>query len=326
MSDANGPSSLPDSKEESDKKKRIQSSYWCFCTFHSDFLTRQRYLDVYNANSSQIRFFTCQREICPKTKSLHIQGYLETKRNVSPTKVKRFFKGDKEIHIEFRKLGSREQCKNYCDKLPSRDPDGFTLVLGTWIDGPGHRTDLAMIGNELRAQMVEGKVSNYAILRDYPAQFIQYNRAFAAVREACMENVPHWRRIDVQVLWGKPGAGKTSRAFELHDPKDVFIVAPPKQGQFWYDGYMYQPVIVIDDVGTVVTDYQFLLNMTDGFRTKQHIKSIGMITPNWTTVYLTSNLHPDNWPGLLAEVRDSLFRRISKILHILGPSPVRVSQ
>lgn len=65
-----------------------------------------------------VRYIVLQREKCPTTKKLHIQGYAEFLKPVRFSWIQRLF-GEK-CHCEIAR-GTQEQCINYCKKEETRD-------------------------------------------------------------------------------------------------------------------------------------------------------------------------------------------------------------
>ena len=49
-----------------------------------------------------------------------------------------------------------------------------------------------------------------------------------------------------QVIWGAPGIGKTSKARDLAGPEAFWLSRPAGQTA-WWDGYVGQEVVVIDE-------------------------------------------------------------------------------
>lgn len=66
-------------------------------------------------NMKLVKFMIYQQEICPNTKLLHYQGYVEFKREYSFGQVKQIFR-QKEMHVEIARE-SRLHNINYCHKI-----------------------------------------------------------------------------------------------------------------------------------------------------------------------------------------------------------------
>lgn len=99
-----------------------------------------------NRLHARLRYFICQREVCPETSRIHWQAYGEFNSPVKWTAVFsaiRVRRGDQrfvelrrgEVHVE-RRRGRRDQARDYCRKQESRDPrqDSGPFEFGTFQD------------------------------------------------------------------------------------------------------------------------------------------------------------------------------------------------
>lgn len=103
------------------------------------------YKDVVEYEQDKVNYIIFQREVCPKTKKEHWQGYCELKKQLSMKQVKKLF-NDKALHIESRK-GNQQQAIDYCKKEESRKEGEEIHEYGTPAK-QGKRTDLkTFIGN-----------------------------------------------------------------------------------------------------------------------------------------------------------------------------------
>lgn len=71
-------------------------------------------LDIFDKEFKDCRYIIMGKEICPKTKKEHIQGYVEFNEPYRMNRVKKFL-GDNTTHLEGTK-GTREQNIKYCSK------------------------------------------------------------------------------------------------------------------------------------------------------------------------------------------------------------------
>lgn len=113
---------------------------WCYTIFLPDGYTPeaegfgdgQKPDEEVNEETSRLRYFIAQREVCPDTQRVHWQCYGEFNSPVKGSaalKAIRVSRGDQrfrglrpgEIHWE-RRRGRREQARDYCRKTDSRDP------------------------------------------------------------------------------------------------------------------------------------------------------------------------------------------------------------
>lgn len=70
-----------------------------------------------------VKYCVYQKEECPETKKLHLQGYVELKKSIRFAALKKLF-GREDLHIEQRR-GTRDEARDYCRKEESR-------VAGPW--------------------------------------------------------------------------------------------------------------------------------------------------------------------------------------------------
>lgn len=249
------------------------------------------------------RYCIWQKEKCPDTGRLHLQGYTEFKNAIRITGAKKWL-GDQSAHFETRK-GTREQAQEYCKKTESRVEGPWEL--GEWIKGQGARSDLAEI-----KEMVKAGATDRDIAEEHPSSFIRYTRGIKALREAYLEEwSQQYRDIKVEILWGPAGSGKTRYAYDTYGIANVYKKTQPAK-ELWWDGYSGQDVLLIDDFYGWISKNEMLAVM-DIYPLQLPVK--GSFTwAAWHTIIITSNSEPKTWyhDGL----GEAFERRISKIRHV----------
>lgn len=101
------------------------------------------------------------------------------------------------------------------------------------------------------------------------------------------------RQVEVHLHLGKTGTGKTYDAVHsVENPSDVYIKDTGK----WFDNYIGQPVIVMDDFAGASSHISLAetLRLLDAYRYQVEVKG----SYEWlraTTIYVTSNLYPRAW-------------------------------
>ena len=158
----------------------------------------------------------------------HLQGYAELTKQTRFTTACKWYKW----HIE-NAYGNQEQNITYCSK------QGETFERGE-KKKQGKRTDLLYMcyglenGQTLEEMALEQPntfVRNYKGLQKYET----------ILRK---QDSKKFRKLEVIVLYGQPGIGKTRRAIEESDG-EYFIL---DQGErVWFDGYNYEKTLIIDD-------------------------------------------------------------------------------
>ena len=119
------------------------------------------------------------------------------------------------------------------------------------------------------------------------------------------KNRKKFRKVEVVVLSGSTGTGKTRKAMEEANYK---ITGNQLQ---WWDGYEGEKCICIDEYNNDIGITE-LLNILDGYELRLPIK--GSFTyANWNKVYITTNLTKSQFhSNAKSEHRKALFRRVTK--------------
>lgn len=104
-----------------------------------------------------MRYIVWQVEECPTTKKMHIQGYVEFKKSMRITGVKKEL-DDPTVHLE-RRMGSREQARDYCMKEKTRVQGPWELGLFK-AGGQGRRNDLARVVDLIKEEATLDEIMN----------------------------------------------------------------------------------------------------------------------------------------------------------------------
>lgn len=259
-------------------------------------------------------YYVYQQETCPNTGRNHWQGYIEFNAKVSQGTVKDRIFNDNTVHLEERR-GTQDQAIAYCIDERKRVPGTIPVEWGMRHE-QGTRKGF---GDVIRA--VDSGTTLSEINRNH-AHVVSSNQIWlrSIFADATFAKVPNWRDVRVVVFWGKTGSGKTRRVMHLHVASDVYVVRePPPLQKLWWDGYTGQPVVLFDDFyGTQGISMQDMLYFLDGYKLRLETK--GSVTwAAWTTVYITSNNHPDEWFGRYNEggdKREAFLRRLSLVVQI----------
>lgn len=201
----------------------------------------------------------------------HLQGYLETLKKTSLSKLKKILK---RAHWEKSK-GTPKQASLYCKK------DGQFWEAGDLMT-PGKRTDLEAI----RVKLQNG-ASELDIADEHFSQWVVYRRSFQRYTALLSQN-RSWK-TKVIVLWGDTGVGKTR--FVMDQIMDRTFWSP---GDYkWFDGYTGQDVVLFDEYRGQY-DISLFLKLTDRYPLSVPIK--GGFT-KWCPkkIYITSNCCPSTW-------------------------------
>lgn len=228
-------------------------------------------------------------EVCPDTGTPHLQGYCELQKQMRHNTLKLAIP---RAHFENRK-GTPKQAADYAKK------DGVDIFEDGIMSRPGARTDIKSYVTAVR----EGK-NNHDLIDDHLDCVAKYRHLADFVRLSQLEQDRSFEPLNVIVLWGAAGTGKTKTAHTA----DPLLFQAPIDGK-WWDGYTGQKTILFDDFYGKVP-YDYLLKLLDGYKFHIPIKG-GFTWKCWKTVYITSNHHPEAWyPSGLTP---ALARRISGI-------------
>lgn len=242
------------------------------------------------------------REECPDTGCRHWHAYVELKRSQRLPWLRRLF-GSSSLHAEPRR-GSPEEADHYCTK----EGDAILRIGERSAGHPGSRTDLYRIVDLAR----DNGITRTQIDWEYPLIGARYSRwADRICGEMLRTRSEAFRRVDVTVLWGPTGTGKTRKARELAGLRGPLWTYPIGDG-LWFDGYWGQPSILLDDF-TGWMKLGYLLRLLDGHPIMMPVKTT-FTHAGFSHVYITSNQHPSCWyTNVAAASQAALMRRITTI-------------
>lgn len=246
------------------------------------------------------RYIIYGEEIAPTTKTPHLQGYMEFKNAVRMTHIKKTFPT---MHLEPRK-GTREQARDYCTK------ESKYTEIGDWSGGgQGNRCDLKKV-----IEMVKANVPERDIMEECPGTVAKTMRFFdKCIQMREKEFSKPFRNVDVIVLWGDAGCGKTRLAREMYP--NIFTVNCGEN--FPFDGYEGESEILLDDFYGGL-QYHVLLRVLDGHQYRVEIKG-GHRYARWNTIVITSNKPPELWYS--QGCTPALKRRLTYVEHMCHGVP-----
>ena len=177
------------------------------------------------------RFTIGQKEICPTTRTLHLQFFcvFDTQKRWT------HFQCLPGIHFEICK-GSDQDNIEYCTKIVDKKTGAITRVDGPWEYGqrPLQRNS-KKDWDIIRAQAKSGD------FEPIPADV--YIRYYPQLKAIFKDNIAmqHSDRLRGIWIWGPPGNGKT------HVAEEIFPDFYPKLINKWFDGYKGQKTVILDD-------------------------------------------------------------------------------
>lgn len=219
----------------------------------------------------------------------HVQGVIQLKHGITFSSLKKKLP---RAHLEICR--DLQASFKYCTKEEGRIDE--PIIWGDLSITPGTRTDLKT------AALMDIK----DIIEFMPEIYIKYHKGLEKLALHRAKKII--KNVEVFVFWGDPGVGKTSKVYEL-EPE---VYCCPTGDKLWFDGYMNEEAILFDDFYGGIK-YGDMLRYLDRYPLIIPTKG-GHAVKNWGKVYITSNIHPNNWYPSVSDKR-ALMRRITKITH-----------
>lgn len=306
------------------RKPEVRKTQWAWTSFDlSDDFTQHIANEVSRPDCSV--YLCYQREVCPDSGRLHLQGFVCFKVRHTRGAVKSLFKNDA-LHCDPAKY--TVAAIDYCFKLESRQyPDQEPRTYGLRSDVPilplvgGARSDLAIVA----AAVVSGESIRSIALRQ-PEIFVRNHRGLSALHEhvaqpSCKVFIPK------TVYWfhGPTGTGKTRRAvaeaLDLTDDSKIYFKTPGP----WWDGMNDPDVVIMDDFRASWFPFAQLLNFLDGYQILVPVKGgFTLLRPKF--IYITSAKPPEELYCALEERTEGsvaqLIRRITQVVRFDDDEPV----
>lgn len=255
----------------------------------------------------QVAYMVYQLEEGDAEHTPHLQGYIRFINRKRFATVVRYFENEG-VHLEQAK-GSEEQNKAYCTKEPR--------IAGPWEFGTydaekgkqGHRSDLDAV-----AEMCKTNASLKQIALAHASDFIRYHQGIREMKELVGPAPAASRDVEVFVLWGSTGVGKTHRVMSQWPEAYQVIVGRDPWGR--YNG---QETVVFDEFDYTKWTVQSMNQYLDKWRCPLDARYHDRYA-EWTRVLILANSSPLSWwpeaPLLLIQ---SFRRRIQgKVYHILN--------
>jgi len=266
------------------------------------------------------------KEIAPQTGTPHLQGYVlfPTRHTLAVVKAHWLTAAS---HVEHRK-GTDWEAWNYCKKETTRPEDIYEA--GTPPRQPERDRERARTErNRENFQVFLNDIMQYPwrrlIDRDIDFQMWAsshlafYRTMVAETQERACELE---RDINVVVLWGPTGTGKTRtavnecRMLALNQYPYIFTASSQTK---WMDHYRGQKCLILDEFDPNVWHINEVKRWLDRYPLLLQVKG-SMVPANFDVVYITSNYNPDMWYANADDLdRAALKRRITHVRHLTEP-------
>jgi Putative viral replication protein/RNA helicase len=263
------------------------------------------------------KYIVFGREKGEDKKTPHLQGYIEWG---SAKRIEALKKLHPKIHWEAR-IGTAKQASDYCKKGEQSHEEwkangvaGSTfgknasvVELGT-ISNPGKRSDLHGSKEgalDVIAEAIHAGATLEDINRDYTATFIRFHKGIEKSINLMQEH--RIERPIVRWRYGKTGVGKSfavRKEFPEHYVKD---------GTQWWDGYVQQECILIDDFDGH-WPFRDFLRLTDEGRYQGQYKG-GYVKINSPYIFITCSYPP--WEVFRSpDDLEQVMRRLESVTHV----------
>jgi len=255
------------------------------------------------------KFVIFQLERGEQSGLLHLQGYTELSGPTRFSWIKNNWPYFETAHFE-RRRGSAEQAIAYCQKEETR-------IAGPWTfgehQGQGFRSDMAELSSKLKAGVPE-KI----LIQEHTSAFIRYGRGIRDVADKLRKikklEEPPPDNIEVIVLWGQSGSGKTETAKRCFPGAYTFM--PQRGEKTWWPDYDGEDTIIVNEFANNF-QFHYALRLLDEWGLKVETKG-GTTTLFAKTIVITSMDSPTEWWPGVKHNREALYRRITRCYRFTG--------
>lgn len=271
-----------------------KTRWWCFTNWNIDF--------DYEAlmATGAVTYLAYGLEEAPTTGKLHHQGWLYRSSPSESAKGTGKLLGQQ--HVE-QMRGSIEQNDDYC----SKQTKGELVEFGKKPQ-QGERTDL----KEWTEKVCAGEASVDQIAVENPQAFHQWGRTLQRVEDVALRQRQRSWMTQGEWLCGPTGTGKSKKAFEGFDPSTHYVF---KNDNGWWDGYVGQETVIIDDFRGEIR-YGELLRLVDWTPMEVRRRNREPAPFLAKKVIITSSMTPDEVYSSILHRSDSL-RQLERRFNVL---------
>lgn len=265
------------------RDRGTRSWCWTFNNYNDEGI--QRCKDVV------CRYTIFGKEVAPTTGTPHLQGYTYFKEALNLKAVRALYPGCDMTACN----GSAESNIKYCSK------GADTFELGE-RPSQGKRTDVLEIKELIDAG---GSIGDC-----YEEHFSTMTRIYKCARDYQLCRIkPRSEPPNVIWIYGPAGCGKTRQVYDEHGVDNVY-----SKVDGWYDGYVGQPVFLIDDFDEYTMGTKELLRLLDRYPYQGRVKG-SFVNINSPIIYITSDKHPSRFWNLGNDL-NQVMRRITKVIDL----------
>lgn len=269
---------------------------WCFTLNNYTEEEYDRTIEVCEANC---KYWIIGKEV-GDSGTPHLQGYASLLRRRNLRDVRDLY--GTRFHFEGAR-GSARSNREYCSK-------GGDFREGGTIPQVAKSQSRDELARSFRSAYGRGNAGLVEFADSNPGSW--YYSGYNLLRNTQLLVQPiHRPDITVRWVWGPPGTGKSRFA---HDEYPEAYIKEPRTK--WWNGYLHEKEVIIDDFGPQGIDINHLLRWFDRYKCLVESKG-GMLALHADKYIVTSNFHPsDCWKdkdGCDHPQMDALYRRIELI-------------
>lgn len=279
-----------------DKFNSGTSRHYAFTSFKQ--VTHEHYQKRYELNKHLINFLIVGYEICPETKRVHMQGFIQLKDKIRYAGLKKMLNMDAHI-TEMYQNSTPEKNIIYCSK-------GGNFKTYGELSTQGKRNDLkeALAGYETLQDFIRNAPELYSRYRGGIKEYYNLKNS---------DYIPTDYKPIVIWLYGPTGKGKTRT---INDYIKLKIQegyrawkAPLTEGGAWFDNYNGQDLVFLDEVRAETFQYRNLLQLLDRDCPQVPVKG-GFVDFRPKIILITSCYSPEDiYNGFNEEDKQQLIRR-----------------
>jgi len=162
-----------------------------------------------------------------------------------------------------------------------------------------------------------------SVMDDHPAEYLKYHGGIAKVVDR-FKKKPGFRNVQVHILNGKAGTGKSHYAACIHGEEAVFrLTKAMYESKFWR-GYQGETVLVIEEFSTPWLKHEEFNHICDG-QTFSVPVLYGAAFAMWDHVYITSNRMKGDYDyyrhvwAKMPELKNAFERRVTEVREFCRP-------
>lgn len=246
---------------------------WCY-TLNN--YTQDEYSHIKDFSELHGKYWIIGKEV-GDSGTPHLQGFIQFRRRYNLSHVRDLISS--RAHFEAAR-GTARQNREYCSK-GGRFEEGGNIPKEP--RPPSKSRDI--LATEFSLAYKSGNRGLAQFSDDNPGTWTY--SGFTMLRNTQLLIQPiHRPDIQVKWIWGEPGTGKSRTA---HDElPDAYLKEPRTK---WWNGYLHEKDVIIDDFGPQGIDINHLLRWFDRYKCLVETKG-GMLALHATNFIVTSNFSP----------------------------------